>query len=684
MKLRERIRQRKVVQWALAYLAGAWLVIQVADLVAPNLGGSTAIVRVTTVLAAAGFLVVLVLAWYHGEEGRQWASGPELLMLATLLVVAAVAVAVVPRGEPPEDGAAGRTTTAAGVPILPRAGGRVDPRSIAVLPFDDPGGDAAGEAFAAGVHDDLLTQLSGLGALRVTSRTSVRRYAGSRRTVPEIAGELGVANVLEGSVRRAGNQVRISVRLIDAGSDEPLWAEAYDRELTAGNVFAIQGEIAERVAASLHAEPGPVERGDLGRAGTESLEALDHYHAALWYLVRRGDRDADTLAVMRLERAVEIDPGFFQAWVALTGARSWLVRTGMSTDPEPARRALERAESLGRGASDLLLAQGYYAYYALGDFHEALNAFQSAAAARPGDPETSHALALIQRRLGRWDDALATFGRVVDLDPRNPRVLADVALTLQTRPERVREALSWYDRAIEIAPEWESVRDWKFSSLLWNAADTAEAREFARRSRGAISAAAAGRWAAWLAVIRRDLPAARSHLRTLRGAGPALSAPNELGGLDRLESSPHPWLALARVRHLAGDVAGARAYADSLLAATEGFEVDSLPTAFGIRSALLLYRATAHAHRGEPLLAIEDAERAVALYSGADDAMQGPVAEWQIAEVYLLAGRPDRTIETLRRVFARPTVLGRYRLGLDPFFDPLRGRPEFEALLVEP
>lgn len=684
LKLPEKIRERKIVQWAVAYLAAAWLVLQIADLLADNFVLSPAVVRVAAVLAGVGFFIALVLAWYHGEQDRQWASGPEILMLGALLVIAAVGVALVPRGGPVPDARVARTTSAQGIPLYPDAADPADPRSIAVLPFEDLGGDASGATFAAGVHEDVLTQLSKLGALRVTSRTSVERYADTDRAVPEIARELRVANVLEGSVRRAGGQVRISVQLIDASSDEHLWAEAYDRELTAENVFEIQGEIAERVAAALHAELSPVEREDLGRIGTGSLEALDHYHAALSYVERRGDRRADTLAVVRLERAVAADPDFFEAWAALSTARSWLVRSGLVVDAEPALRALERAEALRRGSSDFLIAEGYYAYYALGDFHRALNAFRSATAARPGDPEAAYALALVERRLGRWEDALATFGRVVSLDPRNPRVLADIAYWLQTRPERFDEALTWYDRAIEIAPDWESVRDWKFDALLWHAADTAAARAFAESSREAIPGAMADRWVASLALARHELPAAEARFRALRRTARELRGIEAFGTLSLLHYEPHPWLGLARVRRLAGDRAGAGAYADSLLAATEGIEVDSLPTGFGVRSGLLLYRALARAYRGEALPAIEDAERAVALYSGADDAMDGPIAHWAAAEVYLLAGRPDRAIESLRVVFAGFSPVGRGRLRLDPFYDPLRGDPAFEALLAGP
>lgn len=683
-KLPEKIRERKIVQWAVTYLAAAWLVLQVTDLLADNFGWPASVVRIIAVVAGVGFPAVLIVAWYHGEQGRQWASGPEILMLATLLVIAAIAVALVPRGATVEEPPAPRMTTARGVPRFPDADDAPDPRSIAVLPFEDLGGDASAATFAAGVHEDLLTQLSKLGALRVTSHTSVRRYADTDRPAPEIAAELRVASILEGSVRRAGDQVRVNVQLIDAASDEHLWAETYDRELTAESVFAIQGDIAERVAAALHAELSSVEREDLGRVGTESLEALDEYHAALSYIERRGDRRADTLAVAHLERAVEADPGFFEAWAALSTTRSWLVRSGISVDPEPALRALERAEALRRGSSDYLLAEGYYAYYALGDFHRALNAFRSAAAARPGDPGAAYALALVERRLGRWEDALDTFGRVVSLDPRNPAVLADIASWLQTHPERFEEALSWYDRAIAIAPTWESLRDWKFDALLWHAADTAAARAFAAASRSAVPEAAADRWAASLARARRDLPGATARLRARRRTASALRTVEAFGSLSLLYYEPHPWLSLARIRYLAGDPAGARAYADSLLAATAAIDVDSLPTAFGFRSSLLLHRALAHAYRGETLPAVEDAERAVALYSVADDAMDGPIAHWTAAEVYLLAGRPDRAIATLRLVFARFSPIGRGRLRLDPMFDPLRGDPEFDALVAGP
>ncbi len=243
---------------------------------------------------------------------------------------------------------------------------------MAVLPFQSLTEDEESREFALGIHDDLLTQLTRIDDLRVTSRTSVMTYADSDKPAGEIARDLGVGSLVEGGVRSSGGRVRVNVQLIDAATDEHLWAETYDRELTAENVFAIQGEIARAVTEALEAELSPQEAAALAELPTTSTEAWGAYHRArrLWGTSAEGT--FDTLIVAEYRRAVELDPEFVAAWAGLVRAEAWLIRTGEETDTVPAWTSLDSLRQLAPDAPEVSLAEAYYRYYAHADFDGAL------------------------------------------------------------------------------------------------------------------------------------------------------------------------------------------------------------------------------------------------------------------------------------------------------------------------
>ena len=263
----EELKRRKVVRVGVVYLAVVWAVVQVADVVVPALGLSETILTVVVVLAILGFPVALALAWAFevtpggvvrdkdadGTPSTGWLNAPTLVA-AIVLGAGGYAVGVLSGGS---DGDSG-----------------LDPMAIAVLPFDSRGAEDE-DGFADGIHDDILTQLSRIDAFRVTSRTSVQGYRGTTKNIPQIAGELGVGTILEGGVQRTSDRVRINIQLIDGASYEHLWAGTFDRELTAENVFAIQSEIARRVASELEATLTPGDESELAEVLTVDLAALD-------------------------------------------------------------------------------------------------------------------------------------------------------------------------------------------------------------------------------------------------------------------------------------------------------------------------------------------------------------------------------------------------------------------------
>lgn len=247
----QRLKQRKLVQWGVAYVAAAFALLQGIDIVAQQFGWPEEVRRGITLALIVGFFVVLVLAWYHGERGAQRVSGTELLILALLLAVGGGFLWRFARASP------ALAVKAAVVPAV-----AIPEKSIAVLPFENLSEDKANAYFADGIQDEILTRLAKIGDLKVISRTSTQRYKTTPENLPEIAKQLGVAHILEGSVQKSGDQVRISVQLIRAGTDSHLWGETYDRKLH--DIFAVQSEVAEKHRARLAGNPDAARTGGAG------------------------------------------------------------------------------------------------------------------------------------------------------------------------------------------------------------------------------------------------------------------------------------------------------------------------------------------------------------------------------------------------------------------------------------
>jgi TolB-like protein len=342
-------------------------------------------------------------------DARVWVLG------AAVLLVAAIAVVLVTRkAEPP---AAPAPSSAK----QPEASASVDlaaAKSIAVLPFTNLSPEPENAYFTDGMHEDILTNLAGIRELRVISRTSVMQYRGTTKTVRQIGEELGVAYVLDGTVRRAGTNLRVTAKLINARTDEHAWAKAYNRELT--DVFAIQSELATEIAGALRAELNPDERAVLAGAPTRSVRAYELTLQAR-DLVRRGaiDAQARRRAQQLVEAALAEDPQFFQAWIVLVEALSpYGFQGGPGWDPAPASSALAEARRLAPGDPWVSFAEANL-HYAARDFLKALECTTKARAARPMEPEFLRLQARIERRMGRLDDAVPRFDEALRLDPLN-------------------------------------------------------------------------------------------------------------------------------------------------------------------------------------------------------------------------------------------------------------------------
>ena len=331
-----RLKQRKLVQWALAYVAAAWALLQALGLAADSYDWPHGVMRVAFAVIALGFVVALVLAWYHGERGVQRVTGTELLILALLLAIGGGLLWRLARNAPaaPAPGAQGASTS------------ENSDKSIAVLPFENLSDDKANAYFADGMQDEILTRLSKIGNLRVISRTSTLQFASHPENLTEIAKKLGVATILEGSVQKSGNKVRIIVQLIRAQGDQHLWGETYDRTLD--DVFGVQGEVAGTIADKLGATLTGDARKEVAQVATRNPVALDAYLRGM-ALNRRGF--TDTLAFAAIQsygEAVKADPGFAQAWAAIARMDSFMIFLGSDGTPERRASALQALQAFER------------------------------------------------------------------------------------------------------------------------------------------------------------------------------------------------------------------------------------------------------------------------------------------------------------------------------------------------
>jgi TolB-like protein/tetratricopeptide (TPR) repeat protein len=432
-----RLKDRKVARWGLAYLATGWVLLQVLNLLANTYAWPSSITRSLPVLIAAGFFVTMVLAWYHGERGRQRVTGAEVVVLGVIVLATAGALRWVHVGL----AAAGPAVSAptAGVAVA------VDPRSVAVLPFWDPGGAASEEYFAMGIAEEILDELAQVPGLRVAARTSSFHFGGGDAPVREIARQLGVATVLEGSVRREGDRVRVSARLVDA-TDRQLWARTFDGH--AADVFGVQMEIARTVAQALRTQLAP-ERSPTAPGAA----AHDLYLQGLFHWNRRGTVQVRR-AIDLFEEAIRLEPDYSRAHAGL--GLAWSV-VHHNAPHIPADDALVRAEAAARRAleldpelSDAHAALGY-TYLWLWRWDEAVAELERAVALNPNHSRSRqwYGEALVQ--VGRTAEAEAQLHQAVALDPLSAVAHGNLGLVLLLSG-RVPEAIAQLEATQRMDP----------------------------------------------------------------------------------------------------------------------------------------------------------------------------------------------------------------------------------------
>jgi TolB-like protein/Tfp pilus assembly protein PilF len=550
-------------------------------------------------------------------------------------------------------------------------------KSIAVLPFDNLSRDPDNAFFTDGVQDQILTHLAKVADLKVISRMSVMQYkSGVARNLRKISEELGVAHVVEGSVQRAGNKVRVNAQLIDARNDRHEWAENYDRPID--DVFAIQSEIAKAIADQLQAKLSPNEKKAIEQPPTTDLAAFDLYSRAKLLLLTRNasaTREPDVgNAIELLDEAVKRDPSFFDAYCQLAFAHGLLYST-LGTDHTPARlalaeAALQAAARLRPDAAETHLARAQFLYYGRRDYAGALAELEIARRALPNDPRIFELTGYILRRRGQQEEGLRNLLRAVELDPRNFFTLQQIALSYQYLG-RYAEAIAALDRALSIVPDEVGTRVFRAELELFWKADSQPLHQtidaILAQGPSAITSAAEYWFAG--ALAERDAAVAERALAAL-GDNPCW---NEIR-ITLSRSFGEGLLAW-----MTKNEAGARAAFGAAHAQQEKIvqaQPDYGPT--------LCVLAMIDAALGHKELALEEGHRAIALTPMEKDVINGSSVLQYFAITVAWAGDKElalQQLETGLRALVVSQLLSYGALKLLPFWDPLRGDPRFEKIV---
>jgi TolB-like protein/Tfp pilus assembly protein PilF len=670
----QHLRERKMVQWALAYVAAAFALIQVFDIVAQRFGWPESIERGLIVVLAIGFFVTLVLAWYHGERGAQRATGTELLILALLLTIGGGLLWRLSAA--PSANVAAEAAKSSSAQANAHEAAAPD-KSIAVLPFENLSSDKDNAYFATGMQDEILTRLAGIHDLKVISRTSTEQYASHPPNLKIVAEQLGVATLLEGSVQRADGKVRINLQLIDARSDSHLWAQNYDRDLK--DVFAVQSDVAEKVADALQAQLLPAESARIASVPTQNQEAYDLYLRANAHYQRAYDQVALVptempLAIALYQQALAKDPGFAlaAAMLSLTHMRTyWQLPDRTEARLAAAKAAAEQALALQPDLGEAHVALGVYWYYGHLDYTQALQQLDLARKTLPNSASVETYAALIARRQGRWNDAIAGLQRAIVLDPRSSLSIDQVAYAYQSL-RRYTEADPVFARAVAVAhdPTDEQIAQ-GINTVLWKG-DLAPLR-------AALGSLTAG---------NDDYSGNSSSLFLLGWWSRDYAAATKTAQSDTAanwsvysnEVFPRQ-LYLAWAYQAGGDNAKAQPLYTELRAQMQAALLQR-PDDADLHLAL----GFAAAGLGLKDEAIREGRKAVSLMPMNRDAFSAPSYVAYLAQLYVRVGENGEAIETLQQVLAMPSSGGAISpalLKLDPVWDPLRKDPRFQKLIVD-
>ena len=549
-------------------------------------------------------------------------------------------------------------------------------KSIAVLPFENRSDDQANAYFADGIQDEILTRLSNIADLRVISRTSTKQYQSKPANLSEIAKQLGVANILEGSVQKVADQVRVNVQLINPRSDSRLWAETYDRKLT--DIFEVESAIAKAIADQLRVKLTGQEEQLIAAKPTDNPEAYDAYLRGLAYTLKTASTPSNASAAQKyLREAVRLDPKFALAWALLSfvDSRGYLTETLQPTLPlrEEARQAAETALTLQPNLGEAIWAKGYYHYSYLKDYDAAVRYFEQARQLLPNDSRIPQSLAYVARRRGEWDRSETYFNEAERLDPRNVSLLVQHAASYICL-RRFPEALRKLDEVLTITPDDMDTVATK-AAIAQAQGDLPRASALLAPLHPSADDTSVLEIQAYQAILERRPAHIIHRLKEI------LVKPDP--ALGNLSGDLRFWLGWAQ--EVAGDHAAARESWRQTRNELDSFVIEQ-PENWNLVADLAL----TNMGLGNKAIALTLAERAMAVAPIEKDAVFGPAPIEILARVAARVGEPDRALAALQKLLSIPyegalsnMPLTPALLRLDPMFDPLRSDPRFQKLCEE-
>src|SRR6266576_1383058 len=678
------LKRRKVYRVAVAYAIVTWLLIQAASILFPTFEAPPWVMKVFVTAVILGFPVALILAWafemtsegIRREEavadrepksrkaGRKWTA---IIVAAAVLAAALLAFQFTRT----------RKALTAELPkqIAPTAAST--DKSVAVLPFENLSSDKENAFFAQGIQDEIITTLSRISGLRVISRTSTARYSSAPENLPEIARQLRVSNVLEGSVQKAGDRVHINVQLIQADNDAHLWAQSYDRELT--DIFGVEAEVAKSIADSLQATLSPQEKARLEAKPTTNADAYVLYLRARDYQTRPDNLLQDFRSAMNLyDQAIKMDPNFALAHARLSAVMSMIYHWFEPTQEvkETARREADESLRLQPDLGEGHLALGLYFYYEEGNYQEALRELNSAAKTLPNDGDVGLYIAAVQRRQGHFTDAIAAYQKAEAIDPRNSITLYDTAQTyfgVRDWPN----AVKGMDRVLALAPDSLNVKIQRaYMEFFWKGS-TAPIKAVLESFAPNLDPDGVVTFSRWdVALIDRDPDAAERALTSAR-----------LENFVAPTGIPLPKSYLAGCVALMRNDAG-RAQHEFETARPILEQIVMKSPQDGIRHAQLGFLYALMGFKDD---ALREGQRGEELTSISKDIINGGTVQGFLALIYARNGDADHAIELLERLLITPFAVNYCEdsITLSDLrqrweWDPLRKDPRFQKILASP
>jgi TolB-like protein len=674
------LKRRNVVRAAGLYLVGAWLLTQVASTVLPMFGASEWLPRTIVSLLAIGFIPALIFSWVfeltpqglkRDEDVRpeesiapQTARRMDRMIIAVLLLALGYFVfdkfVLTPRRQ---------AVQSYGSSLPNESDSLANSKSIAVLPFENLSSDKENAYFADGIQDEILTRLAKIAALKVISRTSTQKYKSAPENLREVGKQLGVANLLEGSVQKVANAVHVNVQLIRAATDEHLWAESYNRKLD--DVFGVEGEVATAIADQLNARLSLSEQKAVTAKPTQNTAAYDAYLRGVAFqgrvddLITNWSKSAEAFA-----EAVRLDPEFAVGWAQLCRQES-LVYNSVNHSPDrqaAARKALDNAMKLGPELVETKIARGWYQCYVEADYDAAKASFEEVRRQYPNNSSVSEALAVVLRRQGHWEESRRLFDQTIELDPRNVFLLANAALAgLETRDPAYTQ--KYMRRALDLSPQ--------NATLVSQLAASYQMSGDIKQAQTALDS-----------VQPRDgdtfyFSILAGNAILLRNYQPAIATlQSHLKNLQASDSFfPNCENYLADLQRHSGDIPAA-----TMIYRKAKADAEELLRSQPNNADLLATLAWSETWLGDKSAALKHAQEAVVLMPASKEPRVGPSYEDTLARIQAQLGEKDAAITALQHLlvtsYSSPVVTPAL-LRLDPDWDNLRGDPRFQKLCEE-